>query len=333
MHQIKIQGQDQATTFQCADDDVLLRAGLRQGLALPYECNAGGCGTCKFELVTGEVEVLWQEAPGLSERDKRKGRLLACQCRPRSDCQIKLRLDPECLPKIRAQRFQVNLVKTQAITHDILEIHLQAQQAAEFIPGQYALLLVNGQLQRAYSMANLPNAEGLWVFQIRHVVHGKMTTLLFDETHRAKATFMLDGPYGVAHLQQQNRPIVCVAGGSGLAPMLSIARGVAANPVFGQQQLWFFHGGREQRDLFTQEKLRAWTGLGDRLHYVAVSSNEQVKGIQQGYVHEVLQQQLADQLLDCEIYCAGPPPMVQSIEQLTHTLGINAERVHFDRFF
>ena len=39
MYKIQIEGQRQ---FQCAVDDVLLRGGLREGLGLPYECNAGG---------------------------------------------------------------------------------------------------------------------------------------------------------------------------------------------------------------------------------------------------------------------------------------------------
>lgn len=333
MYQILIEGQDQPTQFACAEDDVLLRGGLRQGLGLPYECNAGGCGSCKFELLQGEVEELWPDAPGLSDRDRRKGRLLACQCRPKSDCQIKLRLDPQCVAQNVPQRFPVRLLKTQAVTHDILEVHLQSQHAAEFLPGQYALLMLNGQIQRAYSMANLPNRDGHWIFQIRKVPAGQMTDLLFDEHSRAGAEFMLDGPYGVAHLQQENRPIVCIAGGSGLAPMLSIARGAAVDPTLAEQPVWFFHGGREQRDVFTQDQLRDWTGLGERLHYVAATSNQQVEGIHQGFIHEVMQQQLGDQLHAHEIYCAGPPPMVQSIEQLTHAMGISPQRVHFDRFF
>lgn len=333
MHQITLQEQDSDTTFFCANDDVLLRAGLRQGLALPYECNAGGCGTCKFELLEGDVDILWADAPGLSERDKRKGRLLACQCRPKSDCKIKLRLDPQCLPKIKAQRQSVKLITTRAITHDILEIHLQAQQAAEFLPGQYALLMINGQIQRAYSMANLPNAAGDWVFQIRKVPQGQMTTVLFDQNALKHAVLQLDGPYGTAHLQQKNRPIVCVAGGSGLAPMLSIARGVAMDPLLQQQPVWFFHGGREQRDLLSQEQLQQWAGLGQRLHYIAASSNQHIPNVYHGYIHDVLEQQLGEQLKDCEIYCAGPPPMVQSIERLTHQLGIDQTSVHFDRFF
>lgn len=330
MYNIEIEGQG---NFSCDQDEVLLRAGLRQGLGFPYECNAGGCGTCKVELLEGEVEQIWADAPGLSDRDKRKGRILACQCKPKSNCKIKVRLDETCIPKVIPSKQNMRLVKTQSVTHDILEIHLKGEKKAEFIAGQYALLLVNGQLLRAYSMANLPNDEGIWVFQVRRVPNGKMTNILFDDVQLRNAQIQIDGPYGLAHLQEQPRPIVCVAGGSGLAPMLAIARGVAMNPYLQNHKVWFFHGGREQKDLLSEVILRDWTALGDRLTYVAATSSEQIEGIRQGFIHEVIQDVLGEQFIEHEIYCAGPPPMVQSIEQMAHRAGIPSTQVHFDRFF
>lgn len=330
MYRIQIEGQG---TFNCAADDVLLRGGLREGLGIPYECNAGGCGTCKIDVLSGEVENLWADAPGLSDRDKRKGRLLACQCRPKSDCVIKLRLDEKCVPKVIPKLQKVKLKHVQLVTHDILEVHLQSDEPAQFIPGQYALVWVNQELLRAYSMSNLPNDNGLWVFQIRRVPDGKMTNVLFDEQLREQAEIQIDGPYGLAHLQEQARPIVCVAGGSGLAPMLAIARGVAVNPHLKNHKVWFFHGGREQRDLFTENQLRDWTELGERLNYVPATSSEFIEGIRSGFIHDVIQDVLGEQLIEHEIYCAGPPPMVKSIEQMAHQAGIPQQQIHFDRFF
>lgn len=330
MYKIQIDGQAE---FYCSANDVLLRGGLREGLGIPYECNAGGCGTCKIEVLSGEVENLWADAPGLSDRDKRKGRLLACQCRPKSDCVIKLRLDEKCVPKVIPKVQKVKLKHVQLVTHDILEVHLQSDEPAQFIPGQYALVWVNQELLRAYSMSNLPNDNGLWVFQIRRVPDGKMTNVLFDEQLREQAEIQIDGPYGLAHLQEQPRPIVCVAGGSGLAPMLAIARGVAVNPHLKNHKVWFFHGGREQRDLFTENQLRDWTELGERLNYVPATSSEFIEGIRSGFIHDVIQDVLGEQLIEHEIYCAGPPPMVKSIEQMAHQAGIPQQQIHFDRFF
>ena len=83
MYSIVIEGKDKS--FTCEAGDSMLRAGLRAGLGMPYECNTGGCGTCKFQLLEGETEDLWPDAPGVTARDREKGRKLACQNRPRGD--------------------------------------------------------------------------------------------------------------------------------------------------------------------------------------------------------------------------------------------------------
>ena len=82
MYSIIIEGKD--ASFTCDPGDSLLRAGLRAGVGLPYECNTGACGTCKFQLLDGETEDLWPNSPGVTERDREKGRKLACQNRPRA---------------------------------------------------------------------------------------------------------------------------------------------------------------------------------------------------------------------------------------------------------
>lgn len=130
---------DGEAVFDCAEGDTLLRAGLRAGLALPYECGVGACGCCRCEVTAGEVANLWPEAPGLSDRDRRKGRVLACQSRPTGDVHLKLRLPPQPEPAIRPVRHHATLVASRQITHDIREFVLRTDAPAVFRPGQYAL--------------------------------------------------------------------------------------------------------------------------------------------------------------------------------------------------
>ena len=152
---------DGEASFTCAEGDTLLRAGLRAGLALPYECGVGACGCCRCEVAGGEVANLWPEAPGLSDRDRRKGRMLACQSVPAGDAHIRLRLHPQAEPATRPARHGATLVASRQITHDIREFVLRTDAPADFRPGQYALLALPGlDRERAYSMANLPNAAG-----------------------------------------------------------------------------------------------------------------------------------------------------------------------------
>ncbi|MFG1478788.1 2Fe-2S iron-sulfur cluster binding domain-containing protein [Xanthobacter sp. V4C-4] len=320
---------DDGAAFDCAAGETLLRAGLRAGFGMPYECNAGGCGTCKVDVVSGAVEDLWPQAPGLSDRDRRKGRVLACQSRPRGDCAVKVRQDPACVPPVPPARRRAVLDGGADVTHDIRAFRFRAEGAADFLPGQYVMLALPDGLERAYSLANLPNPAGVFEVMVRRVPGGRMTERLFAAP---PAEVSLDGPFGLAHLRPSARDIVCLAGGSGLAPMLSIARAVAAQET--PRRVVFFHGGRAGADVMDVARLDALTGLGARLTYVPVVSGERVRGLAHGLVHEVAAAWLAGSIDTFDYYCAGPPPMMQALETLlVREAGLPAGRVRFDRFF
>jgi len=317
--------------------DTILRAALRAGVGLSYECNSGGCGGCKFDLLQGEVETLWPEAPGLGERDRRRGRHLACQCRALGDVSIKAATAPEYVPPILPRRCRAVLTEVIAVTHDLMEFRFRSEGPAQFLPGQFAMLDLPGvAASRAYSMANLPNEAGWWHFQIRRVPGGRGTAVLFEALHPGME-IGLDGPYGVAYLRPDApRDLVCVAGGSGLAPMISIARGAAQAGLLETLRLHFFYGAREPRDVCGESMLAALPGFGERIVYCPVVSSPGAvrwKGAT-GFVHERLVQDLPAPLARYEFYFAGPPPMTQALqEMLMVDHKVPFEQIHFDRFF
>src|SRR5450830_933944 len=265
MTQNRITTDPEQCEFNQLGKDTVLRAALRAGLGFPYECNSGGCGSCKFELLDGEVEDLWAQAPGLTERDRRKGKRLACQCVAMTDLRIKVRTTPECVPRIIPRRLRARFAGVHVITHDISEFRFLSEGGADFLAGQYAMLAIPGvSTPRAYSMSNLANNQGEWHFQIRRVANGMATDALFDHLQVGQ-TIELDGPYGLAFLRTEApRDIVCIAGGSGLAPMVSIARGAAQSGLLKTRQLHFFYGGRTPRDICGDTFLRELPGFGDR---------------------------------------------------------------------
>lgn len=267
-----IHNEKDGTSFAQADGDTILRAALRAGLGLSYECNSGGCGGCKFDLLEGEIEELWPDAPGLSDRDRRRGRHLACQCRAKGPLRIKAASAAEYRPSIRPQRGRAVLSAIQDITHDIREFRFRAAGKAEFLPGQFAMLDLPGLASsRAYSMSNTPNDQGEWHFQIRAVPGGQGSQILFQMPIGCEVG--LDGPYGLAYLRPDNRrPLVCVAGGSGLAPMVSIARGAAQGGLLADRDLYFFYGARTPQDICGAALLDGLPGWGQRIHYVPVVS-------------------------------------------------------------
>ncbi|WP_436785596.1 FAD-binding oxidoreductase [Stutzerimonas frequens] len=324
---------------QREEQDCILRAGLAAGLGLSYECNSGGCGSCKFELIEGEIEELWPEAPGLTARDIKKGRKLACQCRAKSDhLVIAMRTDDAFRPAFPTVRFAATLERRRALTHDITEFSFRGPAPARFLPGQYAMLRLDGAIApRAYSMSNLANDEGLWEFWIRRKPGGRVSERLF-ETLQPGAQLTLEGPYGLAHLQTAvPRDVLCIAGGSGISPMLSIARGVLAEPAMAERRVHFFFGGRTPAEICGLAELQALPGFAERVSFHAAISEPGQGGEwggAVGYIHEVVAKALGGTLRDFECYLAGPPPMVQATTQmLLRDEGVPAEQVHFDRFF
>lgn len=246
-HKITLNGSELA--FDCTADDTILRAGLRAGLGLAYECNVGACGSCKFDLLEGEVEDLFPDATGIRLKEREKGKRLACQCRPLSDCEIKIRSGNEYISKYTPSPQTARLMRKIALTHDIVEFTFQTIKPAEFISGQYAMLSCGALPQpRAYSMSNNPNVAGEWQFIIRKVPNGKFTKYLFDEAQIGDQ-FTIDSPYGIAHLDTaSDKQIVGIAGGSGLAPILSIMRGATKKrEKFGKPIM--LYGARTPRDI------------------------------------------------------------------------------------
>lgn len=334
MNTIRIAGTD--TTFQAGQGDNLLRAGLRAGIGLPYECNAGGCGSCKFELISGEIEELWPEAPGLSAKDRTRGRRLACQCRALSDCEIKIRPAESFLTPTAPAVITATYVGHRVVTPDIREFRFRGPGAATFLPGQYALLGLPGADQlRAYSMSNLPNDAGDWDFMVRRVPNGRVSTMLFDVL-RPGDRVTLDGPLGLAHWREDtDRDVVCIAGGSGLVPIVSIVN-AAALQASGTRPIKLFYGGRGPEDLPT---FAEWLHPSERVRvHAAVSSAELADaagwGGERGFVHELVARTLSGDLSAHRYYLAGPPPMIETlVRMLVVDHKVSAQNIHYDRFF
>lgn len=339
-HNITVQTAD-PFDFRCEDGDTLLGAALRSGLAFPYECNSGGCGSCQFELLEGEVEELWSEAPGLSEKARERGRKLACQCRPVGDVAIKaavrssfVRVEPAPLKQ------SATLVARHQLTSDMTEFTFKAERGADFWPGQFAMLALPGLSQlRAYSMSNLPNNDGLWSFIIKDVPGGKGTDILFQALN-VGAEIGIDGPYGKSYLRADTeRDIVCVAGGSGLSPVMSIARGVVADRSLDGKRLIIFYGGRGPSDLCVTDLVAAEPALAGRVELHTAISDLGAPGADdwqgaKGFVHDLVRDTLADTVASFDFYFCGPPPMTDALQRmLMLEYKVSGKQLFFDRFY
>jgi toluene monooxygenase electron transfer component len=329
MAKISLQGGD--TAFDCAAGDTVLRAALRAGVGMSYSCNVGSCGNCRFELVAGEVAHLRADAPAWTDKDRARNRWLGCQATPLGDCTVKFRPDPGAVPVHTPAPRTGRLLGTTDLNHDIREFRFAVDGAPGFLPGQYALLSVPGvQGARVYSMSNLGD-DGEWHFQIRRVPGGLATSILFDAMQSGD-TVALDGPYGLAHLRADSpRDIVLIAGGSGLSPMSSIARGALRDTG---RRIDMYFGGRGPADTTAAEFLRDLAPARLTLT-AAISDPAQADGRagRQGFIHDIAIADLGEGLRDREIYFAGPVPMAQAIARAFHDLGVPRTQIHFDEFY
>lgn len=336
LHVLRIAGTQ--SSFDCADDDTILRAALRAGLGFPYECNVGSCGNCKFELVEGEVQTAWESAPGWTDKDRQRKRHLGCQSRPRGDCSIKLRLDDRYRPQHAPRRTMAVLDRTRPITHDISEFRFTLDEPIAFEPGQYALVRLPGvDGLRAYSMSNTAGDTRVWEFQVRRLPAGIGSGVLFDVVKPGQR-IEIDGPYGMAWLRRDApRDILCLAGGSGLAPMISIARGAMAEPQLQDRHLHFVYGGRTSADVCGADMLDVLPGWGTRLHYHAAVSTPPADAAawtgSVGFVHDVAHRLFAEKLQQMEIYFAGPPAMAAAVQGMLVAAKVPQQQVHFDQFY
>lgn len=328
------------TSFHCADDDTILRAALRAGLGMPYECNVGSCANCQFELAEGEVVHERVDAPAWNDRMKQRKRYLGCQARPLGDCTIKANLRDHYLPKYKPARTKAKLYEISDLTHDIREFRFKLAQPNRFLPGQYALLYVPGlQGGRAYSMCNITSDGAEWHFQIKKVPNGQATTRLFDNV-KVGEEIGVDGPYGMAYIREDApRDLLCIAGGSGLSPMISIARGFAQSEGLGGRHLHFVYGGRWTRDICGEAILKHLRGYGDRIRYYPVISDmagdpqsKDWKGLT-GFAHEAAKSLVGERLKDHEIYFAGPPMMADAVMKMLVEAKVPPGQIHFDQFF
>ncbi|PBC35840.1 isoprene monooxygenase reductase [Rhodococcus sp. ACPA4] len=328
----------------CGPEETLLRAGLRAGLALSYECASGGCGSCRAQVVEGEVETLWADAAGLSERDRRRGnRVLMCQSIPTANCTIKAPVldGPAMSREPIPERVTSRLVGREALTPDTALFTLDFSAPLDYLPGQFMLLESPEGVRRAYSMAHPADATGSTTveFIIRAKPEGAASGWLFDKA-QVGDEILVEGPYGRAYSQSDSdRPALCIAGGTGLAPILAITEDLLVeNP---QRRVDLYIGARQAQDIVLLDRLARLKERGAR---VALSVEDADSGADNPPAWEMFADSRSGRVVDHvaddwtdlahhDIYLAGPAGMVDAaMRLLVRERNASAGRLFFDRF-
>jgi CDP-4-dehydro-6-deoxyglucose reductase/ferredoxin-NAD(P)+ reductase (naphthalene dioxygenase ferredoxin-specific) len=311
--------------------DTILASMIRAGVPFPFSCQAGNCGTCKCELLSGDVLELEYSEHALSAQERAKNIILACRAQLWDDTVIR-RLDAEELVMHPSRVMRCRLAALEELTHDIRGLRLEIESGGPFTfsAGQYAQLEFAAGLSRHYSLAGTPSEHAL-TFHIRHMPGGQTSSYVATRL-KVGDTLKVSGPLGVAYLREAHHgPVLLIAGGSGLAPIQSILRSLLARAHAAPVTLYF--GVRSERDLYHEELLKELAARHPNFSFhVVLSEQKGERGRRYGLVHEAVAADLAgcDGLM---AYLAGPPVMVEAATAVLQAKGAQPRQIHADAFY
>ena len=324
--------------IECGDEETVLEAAFRQGYNLAYGCREGQCSACKCYLLEGEVDLLPYSTFALSESEEENGYTLICRALPVDDIVVELlHYDADNFTlehPIRDGRAEVESL--ESLTADIRQLRLRVQEPADFsfLPGQYVDLWVPGseQARRSFSMSNLPG-DGRIELIIKCYPGGRFSGLL-ESSIRPGDAIGFTGPYGAFHLRRSRRPILMLAGGSGMAPIMSLLRQLSDER--SDRTVRFFYGARTARDLFHADEIEALGAALADFRFAPVLSEagpDDPQELARGLVHEAGAEYLASgELEDFEAYMCGPPPMIDAAAEMLDDHGLDQSRIFYDKF-
>lgn len=292
------------TQFAAKSGDVILDAALRSGIQYPHDCRAGRCGSCLTRVLKGVT---------FGGESFQRGTVHACMARVLTD--VELAFDK--LPPVDNIRGEVASVERRGI--DVCEVGLSLSQPLHFYPGQYCRFKFRGFPARSFSPTWPANGTRrvhditLHVKQVRgglvsNALGGTITT-----GHRVE----VEGPFGAAFYRDESAArLVLVAGGTGFAPILSIAMAALGDDPL--RNIEFVIGTRTIKQLYMAPGLLAlkrYPGIS-----FTITANEvpdHISVVRQGGPADYLPELLASDA----VYAAGSPAMVTRIAEAAEIAG------------
>ncbi|ACM06651.1 2Fe-2S iron-sulfur cluster-binding protein [Thermomicrobium roseum] len=310
-----------------ADGETLLDALRRSGLWVPYECGWGSCGTCKAQLLSGEIR--YRSRPScLRPHDHRLHRIALCVAEAVSDeIAVKpLRVSHEPQPHLATLDAVATLTDRYWLADDLFELTLSLDRPVDYRPGQYAILELGG-ARRCYSMLDPAPTEGARClrFLLRVLPGGALTPQLAELPMGSELPVQV--PYGGAYLRPA-RSYLFVAGGTGIAPILAIVRALSPTE---RKQARLLYGAATPRHLAYLDELRMLLG-----HQNVIVSVDRPTGSWRERVGPItlalpgILSETDREHVRC--YLAGPPGMLAAAEEQIRAAGIEANRIHVDAF-
>jgi Na+-transporting NADH:ubiquinone oxidoreductase subunit F len=317
----------------------LLSSLSEEGIYLPSACGGrGSCGSCKCQIETDVGPILPTEFPYLSDDEIKKNTRLACQIKIKKDLSIFI---PDELFNVK--QFSGRVLSIKNITYDIKEVLVDiGSEAIEFTSGMYIQLVVppyeniKDYNQRAYSISSKPSDKNQIEMLIRLVPGGIATTWVHSFLKEGDQIDLI-GPFGEFQKQDTDAAMICIAGGSGMAPFKSILYDMFERGQT-EREVWYFFGARTLNDLFYLKEMEELESKWDNFHFIpALSEDNQNEGWngEIGLITDILDKYLKNNtahLKNKEGYLCGSPGMINACIEVFKSNGISENKIYYDKF-
>ncbi|HET7398758.1 MAG TPA: benzoate 1,2-dioxygenase electron transfer component BenC [Intrasporangium sp.] len=329
-HQAALSFEDGVTRFiTCAEDQTVAEASYRARINIPLDCRDGACGTCKAFCESGEYDGGSYIDDALSADEAARGYVLPCSMKPRTDLVLQI-ASTSAVAKTQAATYTGTLTRLERLspTTMALAVEIRDRDKLAFLPGQYVNIAVPGTDQtRSYSFSSAPEGKEL-TFLVKLTPGGLMSDHL---TERASVgdEVSFTGPLGSFFLRETERPVLLLAGGTGLAPILAILRKLRADG--STRPVHLVYGVSTDDDLVELDTLEE---LADQLpsftwqHCVADPAST---AAHKGYVTSLLGPEHLHGG-DVAVYLCGPPPMVEAVRRHFAEAGVAPTGFYFEKF-
>ncbi|MBM4326819.1 MAG: 2Fe-2S iron-sulfur cluster binding domain-containing protein [Deltaproteobacteria bacterium] len=314
----------------------LLESLKQHKIFVPATCGGRAtCAYCKVKTISGFGAVLPTEAPVLSPEETRQGVRLACQVKLQSDVAIEL---PDALLSTREYRARTDKITDLTYDTKLFHFKLIAPATINYRAGQYIQFLtpeyghVCESVCRSYSVCGVPTESDRVELMVRLVPEGICTTYMFNRLQEGDEVRFI-GPFGDFYVRDSDRRMICIAGGSGMAPIRSMLRSMTQQEIARRKPIFFF-GARAKKDLFMIEEWREFERAHPGFRFVPALSrpdpDDRWEG-EVGRVTEIIDKYVSD-FSNAEGYLCGSPGMLNACVDVLTKMGVPEERIYYDKY-
>ena len=315
----------EGNSFPSKNGETILESALSSGIVFEYSCKSGQCGTCKTTLLEGEVIEI-QEQLALNKEDV-NNQFLTCCCVAASDILIDA-TDLSAMHGIEVKILPTRINSLELLSEDIMQVKLRVPPSSNFVflEGQFIDIIGPNSIRRSYSIASISSNKEI-ILLIKRVKNGEFSNYWFNKA-KSNDLLRIEGPKGTFFLRDRAKPLVFLATGTGIAPIISILDRLDSDPDFNQTEsislLW---GNRVQQDFVWKPNFKK---INVDFYPIISRKDDNWKG-EIGYVQDVALR-ISDNARKINVYACGATEMINSAKASFVKSGLSENDFYSDAF-